>query len=276
MKFDVSVVVPTFNSEKYVAQTIESILVQKNVSTEIIVIDGKSTDGTLDVLNHYREEIAILVSEKDRGVVDALNKGLCAATSNLLCWLNSDDVYVNDKALLSAKMAIEMGGVDFAYGHSLAIDELGFVTKTSYAWRTDPEEYKRWSNIFTGSLFFSRRAWIEFGGFDEKYSVVFEYQLIDFLLSRYKFLLLDSHVAALRQYAGTLSDRLQKEIPGQVVDLRGEIHEILLEDRLRRLFRLISQGIFLPAFSNVFFDKYAGRNWRDIASNIADAEVRFL
>lgn len=95
----VSVITVTFNARATVEQTLRSVFEQKDVLTEVIVIDGASTDGTLDVLDRHRDMIGLLCSEPDRGIYDAMNKGVRKATGDYLLFMNSGDVFVDNSSL---------------------------------------------------------------------------------------------------------------------------------------------------------------------------------
>lgn len=88
----ISIVTPTYNSKSTVEDTIKSVLSQNYDNLEYIIIDGGSTDGTLDIIYKYEEHFARIVSEKDNGISDAFNKGIANATGDVLCFINSDDV----------------------------------------------------------------------------------------------------------------------------------------------------------------------------------------
>lgn len=89
-----SVITPNYNGEKFLEQTIQSVLSQsKDVELEYIVVDGDSKDGSLDIINRYRNDISHFVVEKDTGPANALNKGFALATGDVVSWLNADDVY---------------------------------------------------------------------------------------------------------------------------------------------------------------------------------------
>lgn len=88
-----SIVTPTFNSATHLEQTIHSVLKQGYPDLEYIIIDGGSTDGTLDLIQHYNTEITYSISEPDAGIADAFNKGIAAATGDVIGIINSDDFY---------------------------------------------------------------------------------------------------------------------------------------------------------------------------------------
>lgn len=91
----ISIITITYNSEKHLEEAMLSVINQPYENKEYIIIDGGSTDGTLDIVNKYRDKIACFVSEPDRGISDAFNKGIKAATGDLIGICNSDDVLAN-------------------------------------------------------------------------------------------------------------------------------------------------------------------------------------
>lgn len=87
----ITIVTPCFNSEATLEETIKSVITQDYDNLEYVVIDGKSSDGTLDIIRKYEDRIDVVVSEKDKGISDAFNKGIARATGDLICFINSDD-----------------------------------------------------------------------------------------------------------------------------------------------------------------------------------------
>src|SRR5438045_443911 len=87
----VSIITPSYNQGQFIEETILSVLNQTYQNVEYIVIDGGSTDNTLDVVNKYKDKIDVIISEKDNGQSDAINKGFKIAKGELIGWLNSDD-----------------------------------------------------------------------------------------------------------------------------------------------------------------------------------------
>jgi len=95
----ISIVIPSYNKVKYIQETLESIVSQKYPNLEVIIQDGGSTDGTLEIINKYAKKypkIISRVSKKDKGQADAINKGLKKVTGDIITYINADDVYEDD------------------------------------------------------------------------------------------------------------------------------------------------------------------------------------
>ena len=106
----VSIITVCYNSEKTIKETIESVLDQNYSNLEYIVIDGQSNDTTNEIIKEYKDSISYYLSEPDGGIYDAMNKGIAAATGDLIGILNSDDVYVNNQVI--SKVVDSIGNND--------------------------------------------------------------------------------------------------------------------------------------------------------------------
>jgi glycosyltransferase involved in cell wall biosynthesis len=116
----ISIVTVTFNAEKHLAQALDSILNQDYPNVELIVVDGGSKDGTLDVIKGREKDIAYWISEKDKGIYDAMNKGLFLATGDWIGFKNADDWYENGAFSILGNW-IEKENGDVFYGNSLSV-----------------------------------------------------------------------------------------------------------------------------------------------------------
>lgn len=118
-----SVITVTYNAEKVLEDTVQSVISQTYHHVEYIIIDGASKDGTLEIVNRYRDRIHQLVSEPDKGLYDAMNKGIALATGDYLCFLNAGDSFHEDDTL--QKMVHSINGndlPDILYGETALVD----------------------------------------------------------------------------------------------------------------------------------------------------------
>ena len=120
----VSIIIPSFNQADFIEQTIQSVLKQDYNNIEILVIDGMSTDKTIEILEKYKNHI-FYIHEYDSGQSDAINKGLKIAKGEIISWLNSDDLYVSRSAISKIVQKFKANDdIDFIYGDFLEIDNL--------------------------------------------------------------------------------------------------------------------------------------------------------
>jgi glycosyltransferase involved in cell wall biosynthesis len=118
----ITVVTPSFNQGQFLEETIRSVLMQGYPNLEYIVVDGGSTDSSIDVIKQYEPWITYWVSEKDDGQTHAITKGFAGATGQILAWLNSDDVYKPGALLTVAECFRTHPGLAIAYGSCEVID----------------------------------------------------------------------------------------------------------------------------------------------------------
>lgn len=117
----VSIITVVYNDVRGIEYTIRSVMKQTYANLEYIIVDGLSTDGTLDVIAQYPDEVSLLISEKDNGIYDAMNKGLAAATGDYILFLNSGDELYEDMTL--EKVFSDADNADIYYGETKLIDE---------------------------------------------------------------------------------------------------------------------------------------------------------
>src|SRR5262245_17442073 len=117
----ISIVTPSYNQASYLEETIRSVILQDYPDLEYIIVDGGSTDGSVDVIRQYERHLAYWISEKDEGASDAIAKGFRRTTGTVLAYLNSDDLYLPG-ALHTIAEAMADPSVDVAYGNLYWID----------------------------------------------------------------------------------------------------------------------------------------------------------
>ena len=160
-----SVITVTYNAAAVIEDTIQSVIAQTYHHVEYIIVDGASKDHTLDIVRRYQDHIARIVSEPDRGLYDAMNKGMAMATGDYLCFLNAGDSFHEDDTLLQVvhSLAPHETLPDVIYGETDLVDSEGhFVRKR----RLSVPETLTWKSFRQGMLvchqaFFARRALAE-------------------------------------------------------------------------------------------------------------------
>lgn len=135
----ISIVTPSFNQGKYIEETIRSVIMQGYRNLEYIVIDGGSTDNTVEIIKKYEANITYWVSEKDKGQTHAINKGFEKATGSILAYLNSDDVYLPYTFSLIAEIVTKYPEVKWITGIRSHINDFGAISTV----KRSPRVYNR-------------------------------------------------------------------------------------------------------------------------------------
>ena len=173
-----SVVTPNLNTSRYLGETIESVLRNLRPGDEYFVIDGGSTDNSIEIIRSYENHISGWVSEPDLGYPDALRKGFARSHGQYQCWVNSGDLLL-DGALDAARERLETTAADFIYGDDFYIDEAGRVLGFSKAYVRS----LRNSIVFGGwtplqdACFWRRSLYERVGGIDGNLRFAADYDL---------------------------------------------------------------------------------------------------
>ena len=175
----ISVITVCFNAEKYIEQTIKSVIDQKNCDIEYIIIDGASTDNTKTIIRRYELDITKWVSEPDKGIADAMNKGLDLATGDYLLFLHADDYLASSNSVSEASIYMENNADIYAFDILFRTKENEVRKKTrAFGLRT----YFKTPVMHQGA--FCKKELLEkLNGFEEGYKVVMDY---DFFYRAYK------------------------------------------------------------------------------------------
>lgn len=172
----VSIITVCYNSASTIADTIRSVLEQSYDDIEYIIIDGQSKDETLKIIDEYRDSVSKIVSEPDKGIYDAMNKGLALASGDAITFLNSDDVFANEGVVQTVVDAMQQSGVDLVFG------DIQFVKGKEVVRHYSSKNFKPWQLRFgwmpphPGSLA-KRELFQRLGTFDASLKLAADYEM---------------------------------------------------------------------------------------------------
>ena len=176
----VSIITVTSNSVATVRDTIESVLAQNYPGIEHIVIDGHSTDGTVEIVRSYGNRIARFISEPDRGIYDAMNKGLRLASGNIIGILNSDDVYTDRNIITRVVEEFQEKQVDLVFGDVVFVRPTNLAKVVRYYSSADcgPERFAWGWMPAHPSCFLRREVYEKFGYFKPDYKIAADFEIL--------------------------------------------------------------------------------------------------
>jgi glycosyltransferase involved in cell wall biosynthesis len=174
----VTIVTPSFNQVEFLEETICSVLAQSYPRLEYLIVDGGSTDGSLEIIQKYAQRLAWWVSEPDRGQTDAINKGFARAQGDILAWLNSDDTYLPHAVAEAVAYLQTHPEAGMVYGDANLVDNIGQVIGRFPARQTD---YRRlrggYVHIPQQAAFFRASLWRQVGPLDPTFFFAMDYDL---------------------------------------------------------------------------------------------------
>lgn len=175
----ISIVTPSFNQGAFLERTIQSVLNQSYPNLEYIIIDGGSTDNSVDTIRKYSDRLAYWVSEKDRGQAHALNKGFEPATGDIVAWLNSDDEYCPGALEAVAKVFMSDQQVDLVFGNRISVDENGRILRKDRHTRFTFSALVVYGMIVSQpAMFWKRELFEKHGYLDESKSFCMDYEFL--------------------------------------------------------------------------------------------------
>jgi glycosyltransferase involved in cell wall biosynthesis len=186
----VSIITVAYNSASTIEETIKSVLSQEDVEIEYIIIDGGSTDNTPQIIECFKEKINIIVSEPDRGIYDAMNKGIRLASGDIIGVLNSDDIYADNQVIRDVIQQFSSNpNLDILYGNLVYVkkDNTDKVVRT---WRSKSyfDTFFENGNVPPHpSLFVSSKVYEIAGSFDLQYNLAADYEFMLRVLKKSNF-----------------------------------------------------------------------------------------
>ena len=174
----VSILTPSYNQARFLEQTIQSVLSQDYPNLEYIIVDGGSTDSSVEIIKQYANQLTWWISEPDQGQTDAINKGFAHANGEIFAWLNSDDTYQPGAISQAVECILAHPDVALVYGDANLIDDNGNVIGRFPSRQTDLQKLLRGSvHIPQQTAFFWSRFWKQVGPLDPSFQFAMDYDL---------------------------------------------------------------------------------------------------
>jgi len=243
----ISIITPSFNQVDFLERTLLSVLEQDYPNIEYIVIDGGSTDGSVDLIKKYERRLAYWVSEKDRGQAHAINKGLERATGDWVAWQNSDDTYYPGAFSQLAAVAQSNGSAQLIIGNMNLIDRDDQILRDlKYVRPTYPSLLSEGMILSNQSAFWQRKVHQELGLLSESLDCAFDYEWFLRLLAEGR---QTAHVnttwGALRVHGDTKTSNRQDVFDREFEQIRSGREPSALDKRyhqFRRMCLMLAQG----------------------------------
>ena len=184
----VSIITTVLNNKEDIEDAIKSVLNQTYLNIEYIIIDGESTDGTIETINKYQKKISKFISEKDRGVYDGMNKGIRMASGEIIGILNSDDIYASNNVIEKVVRIMEKNNVDCCWGDLVYVDEKD-TNKIIRYWKSSeykPGKFKKGWMPPHPTFFVRKWVYEKYGKFNLDFPISADYELMLRFLEKYK------------------------------------------------------------------------------------------
>ncbi len=214
----VSIVTPSYNQSEYLEETIRSVLLQGYPKLEYIIMDGGSTDGSVDIIRKYEPWLAYWVSEPDQGQTHAINEGWKNATGEILAYINSDDYYLSGAIAAAMQGFIAHSQADMIYGTAIIVDGRD---KDLRVWNGQTFDLK--TMLTAGSIvpqpatFFTKHALKSVGYLDEQWHMIMDYELCIQIGLQFPTVYLPVPLANFRDHSQSKTHSHYEKIAGELI-----------------------------------------------------------
>ena len=241
----ISIITVCFNSEKTIEKTFKSVQSQTHKNIEYIVVDGGSKDSTLDLIKKNESIVSKWISEPDKGLYDAMNKGIEMATGDIVGILNSDDIFTDEKVLENvANFHLKNKNIDASVGNILQFNEEGKTVRKYSAKNWSPEKLKIGFMPAHPAIFFKRDLFKKYGLYHLDFTIGADYELITRFFLQHKITWKFSNITTTSMLIGGVSSSgfssyqlISKEIKKALI--RNNIKFSYLKIQLRGFWKII-------------------------------------
>ena len=201
----ISIITVCYNSDKTIEKTIKSVISQTYDNVEYIIIDGKSKDTTVDIIKQYETNVSKWVSESDKGLYDAMNKGISLATGDIIGILNSDDIFTDNYVLENVAKFHNKNNVDASVGNIIQFNNEGKTVRKYSAKKWIPEKLKIGFMPAHPAIFFKKELFDKYGVYQLDFTIGADYELITRFFLKHKISWKFSNITTTSMLIGGLS-----------------------------------------------------------------------
>lgn len=222
----ISIVIPTFNRANYLERTILSVLSQNYPNLELIIVDGGSNDGSTEIIQKFKPEIAHYISEPDQGMYHALQKGFDKSSGDIMAWINSDDLYHHNSLHIVSKIFSDLPNIEWISGMPAFYNNNDDCVKISKPIYRTQEHFLigdcKW--IQQENIFWKRSLWERSGSkFNLKYALAADFELWTRFFSNSNLYYVETSFAGFRLHGEQLSILKEKQYENEAHDIQVKI-----------------------------------------------------
>jgi glycosyltransferase len=218
----ISLITTCYNRASTIESAIQSVLSQSYGDVEYIIIDGASSDGSLEIINRYAGRVAHIVSEPDSGMYEAINKGIRLATGDIIGLLHSDDVFYSPTVLSKIADTFGQTHADIVYGNGIFVDpdNPDKIVRNWISGTYQPEKVKQGWLPLHPTVYVRREIFSQCGLYDESYKIAADSDMLVRLLYDYRFNVIYLNEYTVRMFMGGLSTSLKSQLAKWKEDIR--------------------------------------------------------
>lgn len=248
----ISIITPTYNSGKTLRDTLESVLKQTYTNYEHIIVDGASKDDTIQIIKENKEKYKgklKYISEKDSGIYDAMNKGIKIASGDIIGFLNSDDIYANEKVLEKIVNKFKETNCDGTYANLVFMDEETMAIPKRI-WKEKRGKVENGWHPAHPTLYLKKQVYDKIGMFNLKYKIAadFDFMIRMLLDKQIKLEYIDEYLVYMR-IGGTSTDGIK----GYKKNLK-ESHQVLVDNNIKHPY-LVDFYRIIKTLKQIFLSK---------------------